>query len=404
MAQTVRPIYLDHSATTATHPKVVEAMLPYFTEHFGNPSSIYAIARDARQAVDRARETIATALNAKPDEIIFTSGGTESDNLAIKGVVLASRNKGNHIITSKIEHHAVLHTCEFMEKQYGCEVTYLPVDESGLVDPQAVANAITDKTVLITIMHANNEIGTVQPIEEIGKIAKDRKVPFHTDAVQSFANLAIDVDALNVDLLSISGHKFYGPKGVGALYLRRRTPFLAQSQGGAQERRRRAGTENVPGIVGLATAVTLLESLRADYSGRVTTMRDRLINGIMQAVPNSRLNGHPTRRLPNNVNIAFEYVEGESILLNLDFVGIAASSGSACTSASLEPSHVLLAMGIPPQSAHGSVRMTLGVDNTEEDVDYVLKVLPPIVERLRAMSPLSASSSFCIESSEHAEH
>lgn len=397
MAQVARPIYLDHSATTATHPRVVEAMLPYFTEHFGNPSSIYAIARDARQAVDHARENIAAALNAKPDEIIFTSGGTEADNLAIKGVALANKAKGNHIITSKIEHHAVLHTCEFMEKQFGFEVTYLPVDEFGLVDPQAVANAITDKTVLITIMHANNEIGTIQPIEDIGLIAKERKIPFHTDAVQSFANMAIDVDRLNVDLLSISGHKFYGPKGTGALYLRRRTSFLPQQQGGAQERRRRAGTENVPGIVGLSEAVTLLNGLREDYAGRVTHLRDRLTDGILRSIPNSRLNGHPTRRLANNVNIAFEYVEGESILLNLDFVGIAASSGSACTSASLEPSHVLLAMGLPAQTAHGSVRMTLGVDNTEDDVDYLLNVLPPIVERLRAMSPLTTTSPFCPE-------
>lgn len=387
-----RTVYLDHSATTAVHPKVVEAMLPYFTEKYGNPSSIYALGREARQAIDRARENVAGAIGAKPDEIIFTSGGTESDNLAIKGVAFASRSRGNHIITSQIEHHAVLHACEYLEKQFGFRVTYLPVDRDGLVDPAEVERAITDQTVLITIMHANNEIGTIQPIADIGRIAKDRKVPLHTDAVQSFANIPINVDDLNVDLLTISGHKIYGPKGIGALYLRRRTPFLPQQQGGGQERRRRAGTENVPGMVGLSAAVSLLEGLRADYNGRILALRDKLIKGILSSIPNSRLNGHPTKRLANNVNVAFEFVEGESILLNLDFVGIAASSGSACTSASLEPSHVLLAMGLEPQIAHGSVRMTLGIDNTDADMDYVLQVLPPIVERLRAMSPLASAA------------
>ncbi|MGQ9674759.1 MAG: cysteine desulfurase NifS [Chloroflexota bacterium] len=387
-----RTVYLDHSATTAVHPKVVEAMLPYFTEKYGNPSSIYALGREARQAIDRARENVAEAIGAKPDEIIFTSGGTESDNLAIKGVAFASRSRGNHIITSQIEHHAVLHTCEYLEKQFGFRVTYLPVDRDGLVDPTEVERAITDQTVLITIMHANNEVGTIEPIAEIGQIAKAHNVPLHTDAVQSFANIPVNVDELNVDLLTISGHKIYGPKGIGALYLRRRTPFLPQQQGGGQERRRRAGTENVPGMVGLSAAVSLLEGLRADYNNRILALRDKLINGILSSIPNCRLNGHPTRRLANNVNVAFEYVEGESILLNLDFVGIAASSGSACTSASLEPSHVLLAMGLEPQIAHGSVRMTLGIDNTEADVDYVLQVLPPIVERLRAMSPLASST------------
>ena len=391
MERPVRTVYLDHSATTAVHPKVVEAMLPYFTDKYGNPSSIYALGREARQALDRARENIAAALGAKPDEIIFTSGGTESDNLAIKGVAFASRSRGDHIITSQIEHHAVLHTCEYLEKSFGFKVTYLPVDQYGLVDPAEVERAITDRTILITIMHANNEVGTIEPIAEIGQIAKDHKIPLHTDAVQSFANIPINVDDLNVDLLTISGHKIYGPKGVGALYLRRRTPFLPQQQGGGQERRRRAGTENVPGIVGLSAAVSLLETLRTDYSGRVMALRDRLINGVLKNVPGTRLNGHPTRRLANNANFAFEYVEGESILLNLDFAGIAASSGSACTSASLEPSHVLLAMGIEPQIAHGSVRMTLGIENTEADIDYVLQVLPPIVERLRAMSPLASS-------------
>lgn len=391
MERPVRTVYLDHSATTAVHPKVVEAMLPYFTDKYGNPSSIYALGREARQALDRARENIAAALGAKPDEIIFTSGGTESDNLAIKGVAFASRSRGDHIITSQIEHHAVLHTCEYLEKHFGFKVTYLPVDQYGLVDPAEVERAITDRTILITIMHANNEVGTIEPIAEIGQIARDHKIPLHTDAVQSFANIPINVDDLNVDLLTISGHKIYGPKGVGALYIRRRTPFLPQQQGGGQERRRRAGTENVPGIVGLSAAVSLLETLRTDYSGRVMALRDRLINGVLKNVPGTRLNGHPTKRLANNANFAFEYVEGESILLNLDFAGIAASSGSACTSASLEPSHVLLAMGIEPQIAHGSVRMTLGIENTEADIDYVLQVLPPIVERLRAMSPLASS-------------
>ncbi len=390
MERPARTIYLDHSATTAVHPKVVEAMLPYFTEKYGNPSSIYALGREARQAMDRARENVAAALGAKPDEIIFTGGGTESDNLAIKGVAFASRSRGDHIITSQIEHHAVLHTCEHLEKQFGFKVTYLPVDQHGLVDPAEVERAITDRTILITIMHANNEVGTIEPIAEIGQIARDHKIPLHTDAVQSFANIPINVDDLNVDLLTISGHKIYGPKGIGALYLRRRTPFVPQQQGGGQERRRRAGTENVPGIVGLSAAVSLLETLRADYSGRVLGLRDRLITGVLRAVPDSRLNGHPTKRLANNANFAFEYVEGESILLNLDFAGVAASSGSACTSASLEPSHVLLAMGLEPQIAHGSVRMTLGIDNSEADIDYVLEVLPPIIERLRAMSPLTS--------------
>ena len=392
MDRPAKTVYLDHSATTAVHPRVLEAMLPYFTEKFGNPSSIYALGREARQAIDKARETIAAALGARPDEIIFTSGGTESDNLAIKGVAFASRSRGNHIITSKIEHHAVLHTCEYLQKNFGFEVTYLPVDEYGLVNPEDVRRAITDKTILITVMHANNEVGTIEPIEEIGLIAREHGIPLHTDAVQSFANIPINVDKLNVDLLTISAHKIYGPKGIGALYIRRRTPFLAQQQGGAQERRRRAGTENVPGIVGFGAAVELLESVREEYEGRVKSLRDKLINGVLARIPNTRLNGHPIKRLANNANFAFEYVEGESILLNLDFVGVAASSGSACTSASLEPSHVLLAMGLPPQIAHGSVRMTLGLDNSDADIDYVLDVLPPIVERLRAMSPLTSQA------------
>lgn len=392
METPARSVYLDHSATTAVHPKVVEAMLPYFTEKYGNPSSIYALGREARQAIDNARENIAAALGAKPDEIIFTSGGTESDNLAIKGVAFASRSRGNHIITSQIEHHAVLNTCRYLEKQFGFRVTYLPVDQHGLLDPDEVKRAITDQTILITIMQANNEVGTVEPIAEIGRVARERGIPLHTDAVQSFANIPVNVDQLNVDLVTISSHKVYGPKGVGALYLRRRTPFMPQQQGGEHERRRRAGTENVPGIVGFSAAVSLLENLRQDYNSRVLGLRDKLISGVLSTVPDCRLNGHPIKRLPNNANFAFEYVEGESILLNLDFAGIAASSGSACTSASLQASHVLLAMGLPPQIAHGSVRFTLGIDNTEADIDYVLQVLPPIVQRLRAMSPLTSSA------------
>ncbi|MCL4533877.1 MAG: cysteine desulfurase NifS [Bacteroidetes bacterium] len=380
-------VYMDHSATTAVHPKVLDAMLPYFSERFGNASSIYGLAREARRALDQSRQTLAEGIGAKPEEIIFTSGGTESDNLALKGVADALRSKGNHIITSAIEHHAILHVCEYLSKR-GYEITYLPVDKHGIVDPDAVGRAITEGTVLVSIMHANNEVGTIEPIAEIGRICKERKVVFHSDGVQAVGKLPIKVDELGVDLYSISAHKFYGPKGVGALYVRRRTPLIPQAQGGSQERNRRAGTENTAGIVGLATAIAMAEERRDDYNRKVGALRDRLIAGIQERIPSVCLNGHPTRRLSNNVNFCFQYVEGESILLNLDLMGVAASSGSACTSASLEPSHVLLAMGVQPEIAHGSVRLTLGYDNTEQEVDYVLSILPEIIERLRSMSPL----------------
>lgn len=386
-----RNVYMDHAATTPVHPKALEAMLPYFSEKYGNPSSIYGIAREGRKALDDARETVAGILGAKTTEIIFTSGGSEGDNAALKGAAFASKSKGNHIITSSIEHHAVLHSCHFLEK-FGFEVTYLPVDNYGIVDPDELARAITDKTILVSIMMANNEVGTVQPIAEIGKLLKGKNITFHTDAVQAAGALPLDVNELGVNLLTLSAHKFYGPKGVGILYLKRATPFLSQQQGGGQERNRRAGTENVPGIVGMTTALKLAVENLESNNRHNTQLRERLVKGLLGSVPKVRYNGHQTKRLPNNVNLSFEYVEGESILLNLDMMGVAASSGSACTSASLEPSHVLMAMGIPVEIAHGSLRLTLGASNTEEDVDYVVSLLPGIVERLRAMSPLAAQA------------
>lgn len=388
-------IYLDHAATTPMHPKALEAMLPYFSEHYGNASSIYSLARAARQAIDRNRESVAEALGAKPEEIIFTGGGSEADNLAIKGIAFSSRTKGNHIITSRIEHHAVGHTCEWLKKQ-GFEVTELPVNRDGFVDPDDLGRAITDQTILITIMHANNEIGVIEPIAEIGQIAKARHVPFHTDAVQSAGSLPLNVDELGVDMLSMSGHKFYGPKGVGVLYLRKRTPLASLIHGGGQERNRRAGTENVAGIVGFASALQFAVEHQESNNRRLIALRDKLIEGVLGTIPAVYVTGHRTRRLPNSASFCFEAIEGESILLNLDVLGIAASSGSACTSASLEPSHVLLALGLPHEIAHGSLRLTLGASNTEADVDYVLSVLPGIISKLRALSPLSvgrASSS-----------
>ncbi len=386
-----RTIYMDHAATTPVNPAVLEAMLPYFTEHFGNPSSIYGVAREARKALDDARETVANILGAKTTEIVFTSGGSEGDNAALKGAAFASKTKGNHIITSSIEHHAVLHTCHFLEK-FGFEVTYLPVDSNGVVNPEEVGRSITDKTILVSIMMANNEVGTIEPIAEIAKLLKGKNITFHTDAVQAAGALPIDVNALGVNLLSLSAHKFYGPKGVGLLYIKRATPFLPQQQGGGQERNRRAGTENVAGIVGMATALKLAVENMESTNQRLRQLRDRLVDGVLTKVPKSRLNGHPTDRLPNNANFSFDYVEGESILLNLDMLGVAGSSGSACTSASLEPSHVLMAMGIPVEIAHGSLRLTLGASNTQDDVDYIVSILPGIVERLRAMSPLASQS------------
>jgi cysteine desulfurase len=386
-----RIIYMDHSATTYVRKEAVEAMTPYHAEHFGNPSSIYSIARESKMVIDTAREQAAKALGAEPDEIYFTSGGSESDNWAIKGVAFVNRKKGNHIITSKIEHHAVLHTCEYLEKE-GFTVTYLPVDQYGLVDPAELEKAITDKTVLISIMYANNEIGTIEPIAELGAIARRHKIPFHTDAVQAVGNIPIDVNAQNIDLLSLSAHKFYGPKGVGALYIRKGTKIDNLIHGGGQERRRRAGTENIAGIVGLGIAIELATADIEGHNLKIRALRDRLMSGILAKIPNSRLNGHPEKRLPGNINISFEFIEGESMLLWLDDEGICASTGSACTSGSLEPSHVLLATGLPVEISHGSLRLTLGDINTDADVDFVLEVLPKVVSRLREMSPLYQKS------------
>ncbi|VVB56063.1 Cysteine desulfurase IscS 2 [uncultured archaeon] len=377
---------MDHSATTATDPAVTEAMLPYFSEKYGNPSSLYTIGRQARRAIEEARQLVADLIGAKKEEIIFTGSGTESDNLAIKGSVLKNRGKGDHIITSSIEHHAVLHTCKYLEKN-GFKVTYLPVSKDGIVNPADVEKAITPQTILITIMHANNEIGTIQPIEEIGKIAKEKKITFHTDAVQTAGKIPVNVDALGVSMLSISAHKIYGPKGVGALYLRKGTAVEPQLHGGGHERNIRSSTENVPGIVGFGKASELAKE-RLPNESNLTALRDSLIKGVLE-IEDSYLNGHPTKRLPNNANFRFSFIEGESMILNLDMKGVAASTGSACSSTSLEPSHVLMAVGLRPEEAHGSLRLTLGRENTQEDVDYVISVLPDIVNKLRMISPLS---------------
>jgi cysteine desulfurase len=387
---TSRTVYLDHAATTAVDPRVVEAMLPYWTQHYGNASSIYSLGRDAQHAMDRARQKVADLLNCVPKEIIFTGCGTESDNLALRGVAFERRNRAakNHIVTSAIEHHAIGHTVEQLEKHFGFEVTYVPVDHHGLVDPSDVERAIRSDTAIISIMFANNEVGTIQPVEQIGEIARAHKVPFHTDAVQAIGALALDVKAQNIDLLSLSAHKFYGPKGVGLLYARRGVPLLPVQTGGGHERSRRAGTENVPYIVGLASALELVTQELEESNARIVKMRDRLIAGVLEQIPDSQLSGHPTLRLPNNASFLFKYIEGESILLNLDMMGVAASSGSACTSGSLEPSHVLRAMGFSHEVAHGSLRLTLGKENTPEEIEYVLKILPGIVGKLRQMSPL----------------
>ncbi|MGI6695999.1 MAG: cysteine desulfurase NifS [Christensenellales bacterium] len=380
-------IYLDNAATTALAPKVLEAMLPYLNAHYGNASSIYETGRDARQAVDAARRQVAELINAKPGEIFFTSGGTESDNWALKGIALANKNKGNHIITSAIEHHAVLETAHWLEGQ-GFELTYLPVGSDGIVDPDQVVRAITDRTILISVMAANNEIGTLQPVSAIGAIAKAHQIPFHTDAVQAAGAVPIDVNAWQADLLSLSGHKFHGPKGIGVLYIRTGTRVERLIHGGAQERGRRAGTEHVAGIVGLGAAASLAGERLAAGAGRITALRNRLIDGIMTTIPDVRLNGDRERRLPNNANMSFKYIEGEALLLHLDLNGIAASSGSACASGSLEPSHVLLAIGLDAEDAHSSIRFTLSEATTQEEIDTVLGVLPGIVNKLRAMSPL----------------
>ncbi len=390
MKESMRMVYMDHAATTPVDPRVVEAMLPYWTEHYGNASSVYTLGRQAHHALEDARETVAGILNCDPKEVIFTSCGSESDNLALRGVAFERRHRAgkNHIITSAIEHHAIGHTVEQLVKDFGFEATYVPVDRHGLVDPAEVEKAIRPDTALISIMYANNEVGTIEPIAEIGQIARKHKVPFHTDAVQAGGTLSLDVKALHVDLLSLSAHKFYGPKGVGVLYVRRGVPLLPMQTGGGHERRRRAGTENVAYAVGLATALRVAYEDAEETNARIARLRDRLVAGVLERIPESQLSGHPTRRLPNNASFLFKYVEGESILLNLDQMGVAASSGSACTSGSLEPSHVLTAMGFPHEVAHGSLRLTLGRESTAEDVDYVLEGLPGIVEKLRMMSPL----------------
>ena len=376
-------IYLDHAATTPLDRRVLDAMMPYLTAEYGNASSIYTLGRHAMQAIDRAREQVAEAIHARPTEIAFVGCGSESDNLAIKGMAFASQKKGKHIITSSIEHHAVLHTCQYLER-FGFTVTYLSVDEYGRVDPRELEEAITDQTTLVSIMYANNEVGTIEPIEEIGRICRACKVPFHVDAVQAGGALPIDVVALHADLLSLSAHKFYGPKGVGILYMRQGMRILPQLQGGSQERGRRAGTENVAGIVGAATALRLAQEEQPEVTPRITALRDRLIEGIL-AIPGSELTGHPTHRLPNNASFCFEGVEGESILLNLDLLGVAASTGSACTSGSVDPSHVLVAMGLPPEWSHGSLRLTLGKENTEAEIEMLISALPGIVEKLRGL-------------------
>jgi len=383
----MKRVYLDHSATTPVRPEVAQIVMEYMTDKFGNPSSVHSFGREVKAALDKAREQVAALINAQAEEILFTSGGTESDNMAVLGAARTYAERGKHIITSAIEHHAVLYACQALEKE-GFTVTYLPVDEMGLVSVDELQKAIRPETILISIMHVNNEVGTIQPIAEIGQIAAERGIIFHTDAVQSLGKIPLDVRAMNIDLLSGSGHKIYAPKGIGFLYVRKGVRIKNIMYGGSQERMKRPGTENLPGIVGLGLAAELAGQEREKEMSRLTRLRDKLISGIRERIPNVKLNGHPQQRVAINVNVSFDFVEGESILLTLDMKGIAASSGSACASGSLDPSHVLTAMGLSEESAHGAVRMTLGRDNTEEDIDYVLEVLPPIIERLRDMSAL----------------
>ena len=383
----MRRVYMDHNGTTPVHPEVLEAMMPFFKDQFGNASSVHWAGREVKKYLDEARERVAGLLTALPEEIVFTGCGTESDNMAIKGVAFALQDKGRHMITTQVEHHAVLHTCQFLEKM-GYEVTYLPVDGEGLIDLEDLRRSIKDQTILITIMFANNETGTIFPVQEIGQIARERGVIFHTDAIQAVGKLPIDLQHLPVDILSLSGHKIYAPKGIGAQYIHTGTKMMPLIHGGGQERNRRAGTENIPYIIGLGKAC---EIARRDFQKRydhLLVLRDRLQQGILSQIAHVRVNGHPTRRLPNTLNLSFLYIEGESLLLNLDLEGIAVSSGSACTSGSLDPSHVLLAMGVPPEVAQSAIRFSLGWANTEEDVDYLVEVLPRIVKRLRDMSPL----------------
>lgn len=380
-------IYLDNAATTAVYPEVLESMKPYFTEYYGNPSSIYGFAAKSKKAIEDSRSTIAGFLGAKPNEIYFTGGGSESDNWALKAVAEAYQGKGNHIITSKIEHHAILHTCEYLEKR-GFEITYVDVDEDGVIKLDELEKAIRPTTILISVMFANNEIGTIQPIKEIGKIAKEHDILFHTDAVQAYGHVPINVEELNIDMLSASGHKINGPKGIGLLYIKNSVKIGSFIHGGAQERSRRAGTQNVPGIVGFAKATELAAATMESRSAYETKLRDYLIDQVLSKVKYAKLNGHKTKRLPNNVNIGFEFIEGESMLILLDQAGVCASSGSACTSGSLDPSHVLLAIGVPHEKAHGSLRMTLSEKNTKEEIDFVVEQIAGNVERLRSMSPL----------------
>ena len=391
-------VYLDHAGTTPLDSKVLEAMVPYFTQRFGNPSSLHSVGQEARYALDEARERVAGVLNCRSREIVFTAGGTESDNAAIHGVATALHETGNHIVTSSVEHHAVLHACQYLESQ-GFEVTYLSVDADGMVQPEAVYNAINERTTLVSIMYGNNEIGTINPISEIAKSVKkraeelSRTIVFHTDAVQAAGYLSLDVAELGVDLLSLSGHKFHGPKGTGVLYMKRGSPYLPLIHGGGQERERRSGTENIPGIIGLSVALEAADTVRGETSQRCAALRDRIIDSVLQQIPGSRLNGHATQRLPNNANFSFTGVEGEPILLGLDMARIAASSGSACSSGSLEPSHVLLALGQSAEIARGSLRLTLGRDNTEDEVEYLLGVLVDLVQRLRQLPSLTTAGS-----------
>ncbi len=381
-------IYLDNAATTRTAPQVVDAMLPYFSEFYGNPSSIYKIAGESKKAITKGREQIAQVLGAKTEEIYFTAGGSEADNWALKATFEAYKGKGNHIITTKIEHHAILHTCEYLEKTRGAKITYLDVDADGMVDPAELEKAITPETILISVMFANNEIGTIQPIKEIGAIAKKHGILFHTDAVQAFGQVPINVDELNIDMLSSSGHKINGPKGIGFLYIRKGVKIRSFVHGGAQERKRRAGTENVPGIVGYGAAAQLASDTMKERTAKEIELRNYMIDRIKKEVPICKLNGHPEKRLPNNVNFSFEFIEGESLLIMLDMAGICASSGSACTSGSLDPSHVLLAIGLVHEIAHGSLRLTLSDETTKEDIDFTVEKIKEIVEKLRGMSPL----------------
>lgn len=381
-------IYLDNAATTKTAPEVLDAMLPYFSEYYGNPSSIYDFAQKSKEAVTKGRQQIADALNTRKEDIYFTAGGSEADNWALKATFEAYKSKGNHIITTKIEHHAILHTCEYLEKERGAKITYLDVDENGVVRLDELEKAITPETILISVMFANNEIGTVQPIKEIGEIAKKHGILFHTDAVQAYGQLPINVDEYHIDMLSSSGHKLNGPKGIGFLYIRKGVKIRSFVHGGAQERKRRAGTENVPGIVGYGKAAEEAFATMKERTAKEAELRDYLIDRVLKEIPYTRLNGHRTDRLPNNANFSFQFIEGESLLIMLDMKGICGSSGSACTSGSLDPSHVLMAIGLPHEIAHGSLRLTLGADTTKEDIDYVVDETKAIVERLRSMSPL----------------